>query len=73
MSIVNTLNKNIITREVYYTYVSIYYYECRVELFNLQFKTFFKHLLKEIDRAMVQDGYTENLVSHLPPRATRRK
>ena len=45
-SIVNTLNKIIIPRDVYGTYVSSYYYERHIEFFNLHFKYFVEQHLK---------------------------
>ena len=48
-SIVNTLNKIIIPRDVYDTYVSNFYCDHNVTLFNLDFKTNSKQSLNELE------------------------
>ena len=44
-SVFNTLNKIIISRNVYKKYVYNFYYGCNVDLYNLEFNYFFKQCL----------------------------
>ena len=60
-SIINTLYKIIIPREVYDTNVSNFYDDCHVESFNLEFAFFVKHNLDELEHLTFITKWTSNI------------
>ena len=57
----NTLNKIIIARYVYEKYISNFYDDRHVDLYNLECKTFFKQCLDELEHAALVTYWTSNI------------